>query len=338
MMIKLVRIMCILVVVCCFFLSTSYASQINDIEQGTHQTFIIYSDGSVTSCGRNFGGILGDGTDIDRNVLGPVLMCNCAKVQVSDSVMVLTNDHTVWTWGYNRDGTRGYNTTDNFTAAPVPNMTGVKDISAHSTNCFAIKYDGTIWGWGSNNYGSIGDGTTGMKCNPVLVKGLPPNIISISTSGVHTLALDNQGNVWAWGSNRYGNLGDGTTNDHLTPVQVPIDHVKDIEAGGYLSIALKDDGTVWTWGDNQQGELGDGSSDTYKMTPVQVSGLSDIIAISTNGGNVMALKKDGSVWAWGADFGILGNGESSSSISHNVPIKLNLQNIKKLSDGASYIF
>ncbi|WP_147447134.1 Ig-like domain-containing protein [Corallococcus sp. CA054B] len=125
----------------------------------------------------------------------------------------------------------------------------------------------------------------------------------------HTLALKQDGTVWAWGNNGEGQLGDGTTTDRLTPVQVPgLTGVAALAAGLSHSLALKQDGTVWAWGYNAYGQLGDGTT-IRRLTPVQAPGLTGITALAAGAGHTLALKQDGSVWAWGFNSqGQLGDG------------------------------
>ncbi|WP_375759488.1 Ig-like domain-containing protein [Corallococcus exercitus] len=128
----------------------------------------------------------------------------------------------------------------------------------------------------------------------------------------HTLALKQDGTVWAWGSNVSGQLGDGAATSRLTPVQVPgLASVAALTAGGAHTLALKQDGTVWAWGSNGSGQLGDGTT-TNRLTPVQVQGLTGVAALSAGAYHTLALKQDGTVWAWGSNgYGQLGNGTTA---------------------------
>ena len=296
--------------------------------------FVVQADGTVWSTGRNFEGTLGDGTTTDRCVLGSTLIDNVQKIVVTDGGMALKKDGTVWTWGPNRLGISGYETSDNLTPAPIPNMTGVKDIFGSYESCFAIKNDGTVWTWGTNYAGNLGDGTDVTRLTPVLVQGLPDNIISIAPTGITTLALDSNGNVWAWGSDRWGQLGDGLTNSvSYTPKKISLDNVKMIVVyeGSAASYAIKNDGTLWRWG---VGESNSGDAYVYSSTPVEVSGLSDVISIAPGRG-VLALKSDGSVWGWGIGTITLANGVTDNSNIIDTPQKVNIDNVEAIyvSDG-----
>src|SRR5258705_13498427 len=84
----------------------------------------------------------------------------------------------------------------------------------------------------------------------------PPLSGSIAAGSYHTLALKSNGTVWGWGLNDFGQVGDGTTTDRLSPVQTSaLNGVVAVAAGWYHSVALRSDGTVWTWGDNEDGAL-----------------------------------------------------------------------------------
>jgi len=168
---------------------------------------------------------------------------------------------------------------------------------------------------------------------------LQPNTIPAQVSGgvSHSLALLPDGTVWAWGSNQYGQLGNkdvvttitvsgNTISASSTPVQVSdLTDITAISAGGGHNLAVKNNGTVWAWGVNYDGQLGDGTT-ADSNAPVQVMisltmPLTDIIAISAGAFHNLALKSDGTVWAWGSNgLGLLGNGTTDNS---STPVQVN---------------
>lgn len=179
-----------------------------------------------------------------------------------------------------------------------------------------LKSDGSVWATGSNLWGILGDGTAADRNTPVRLTSLS-NIVAVEAGTYSSYALDNKGNVWAWGTNRAGSLGNGTTSDSLVPIQVAgISNVIALSAGADTIAALKSDGTVWFWGYQSSGNI---------LTPSQLSGVTNIVAIaSTSGGSIAALRNDGTVWTffYGAS-------------SLQVP---NLSNIRAISSGFSQTF
>lgn len=143
---------------------------------------------------------------------------------------------------------------------------------------------------------------------------------SIDGGYYHSVVLCSDSNVWATGRNNFGQLGDGTNNSAVVPVQVNgLTQVVAVAAGGDHSLALKADGTVWSWGLNANGQLGN-SSITESNIPVQVQNLSNIYSISAGENYSLALKNDGTVWGWGKNnSGQLGDG---TTIDKLFPIQL----------------
>jgi alpha-tubulin suppressor-like RCC1 family protein len=184
------------------------------------------------------------------------------------------------------------------------------DINAGVKYTVALKSDGTVWTWGQNTNGQLGDGTKTNKSSPIQVSGLT-GIIAVEAEAYTSLALKSDGTVWGWGQNDKGQLGDGATKDSATPVQVMgLIGVSAISAGVGHSLALKSDGTVWAWGQNTNGQLGDGTTQN-RLTPVQVGGINGMTAVCAGltPGHSLALKSDGTVWAWGNNTdGQLGDG------------------------------
>lgn len=165
----------------------------------------------------------------------------------------------------------------------------------------STKADGTTWTWGFNGNGQLGGGTVGASVTaPVQVAGLS-NVVGVGAGGYHTASVKQDGSVWTWGYNANGRLGDGTTVQKTTPIQVGgLTDVVEVVAGDAHTLALKRDGTVWAWGYNFFGQLGAGSFDfTDRTSPVQVTGLTNVVAIAAGGKGSMALKSDGTVWVWG---------------------------------------
>ena len=189
-----------------------------------------------------------------------------------------------------------------------------------------------MWAWGYNGYGQLGQGNTTNVYSPVQVKsanGSPylTDIIEIAAGSYHNLALAKDGTVWAWGYNRYGQLGNGKTSNSSLPVKVKIGGgsvdltgVVSIAAGYYNSFAVRKDGTVWAWGYNNYGQLGLGN-DANGTTAQQVVGgasgsqyLTDIVEVKAATWHTLALKANGTVYAWGYNgYGQLGSAGSNSS-------------------------
>ena len=166
--------------------------------------------------------------------------------------------------------------------------------------------------WGGGNEGELGNGAKQNSNLPVAVSGLSSGVTAISAGQDHGLALLGNGTVMAWGSNRNGQLGDGSTENSDVPVAVSgLSGVIAIAAGEDHSLALLSNGTVMAWGRNYYGQLGDGSTEKSDV-PVAVSGLSGVIAIAAGDENSVALLSNGTVMGWGEYLG--GAGRENSNL------------------------
>jgi len=158
-------------------------------------------------------------------------------------------------------------------------------------------------------------------------------VVAVAAGASLSVALKSDGTVWSWGRNDMGQLGDGTTTTRLAPVQVSgLSGVSRIAAGTIHGLALKSDGTVWAWGYNAYGQLGDGTT-TDRSVPVQASGLSGaVVSLAAGSEHSVALKSDGSVWAWGVNSnGQIGDGTSTT---RSAPIRVSgLTNITSIAAG-----
>ena len=171
---------------------------------------------------------------------------------------------------------------------------------------------GQAWAWGFNYYGQLGNDTTTDSTTPVEVEGLT-DTVAVAAGGFHNLALKQDGTVVAWGLNGSGELGDGTTTERHTPIEVEgLTDAVAVAVGVYHSLALKQDGTVVAWGSNEYGQLGDGTQRTERHIPVEVKGLTDVVAVAAGESHSLAIKSDGTVVAWGWNFdGQLGDGTTT---------------------------
>ncbi|HEY8601515.1 MAG TPA: S-layer homology domain-containing protein [Thermomicrobiales bacterium] len=286
------------------------------------------TSGGVLAWGDNRSDQLGlAATGAQRAAPGPVSAALNSGITAiasgSNHSLALRQDGTVLTWGSNfPSGQTGQGSTaDRLDPAPVQGVSGVTAIASGYLHSLAVS-GGNVYTWGDDNYGQLGN-AAGDTCNSgacnrsaVQVGGLS-DVKSVGAGARHSLAVKNDGSVYAWGINHSGALGDGSTTQRDTPVQVKgvggtgtLGGVVAVTGGEGHSLALKGDGTVWAWGQNSQGQLGIGAFDNNNHpTPAQVNGLTNIIAIAAGYRHSMALRADGAVFTWGNnDSGQIGNG------------------------------
>jgi len=211
--------------------------------------------------------------------------------------VALKSDGTLWAWGSNGFGQLGDGTTTNrSTPTQIGSETNWALISTDGpggNTTMALKSDGTLWGWGRNNFGQLGDGTTTNRSTPTQEATGATNWALISTGGAHTVALKSDGTLWAWGSNGFGQLGDGTTTNRSTPTQEATGATNWalISAGGVHTVALKSDGTIWSWGGNNWWQLGSGGYSYYYLNPIQeYTGATNWTAIAAGQAFTVAIK------------------------------------------------
>jgi alpha-tubulin suppressor-like RCC1 family protein/fibronectin type 3 domain-containing protein len=287
---------------------------------GYSHSLTVMADGTVWVWGDNSYGQLGDYTKLNTRT--------CERLEYFDNVqavaaseyhsVALKMDGTVWAWGQNNYGQLGDGSTLQ-RCAPVQ-VTGINDVKKITTGKYfsvALKTDGTVWAWGSNTFGQLGDGTTTGRITPVQVLGLA-NIVSIAAGDEFVFAIQDDGTLWAWGRNEDRVICGSTSSYEAAPIQVTsIAGVKSVACGCNAVYVLKLDGTLWAWGAGSFGQIGNGTNSYITSTPVQVSGLNNVSAVSAGACYAVALLSDGTLRAWGRnDYGQIGDG---TTVDKNIP-------------------
>lgn len=245
---------------------------------------------------------------------------------------VLTEEGEVWCFGRNDFGQIGNGTTTR-SATPQKAKVNVKftSVTAGKNHTVAIDENGMIWAWGDNQYGQVGNKSTKNTLSPVCItKDIDAKFIQVvsSSNADYTLALDELGNVWAWGQGMYGTFGNGYTTSSNIPVQTTKDKkfVK-LAAGHYHAAAIDQSGNIWTWGTNMKenkkdgGFLGTADFKNY-YSPVQISTGIEYSDISADEMSTVATDSLGNVWTWGSNKNyLLADGSTKDA---NAPQQLDL--------------
>lgn len=246
-----------------------------------------------------------------RMFMGNPTAPNVAATGVSDAIAiragewgacVIRSDLSLWCWGRNRRGQlgRGFVQTTSYTAVRIEGLSDVGDARLGVLHACAMLGDRSVRCWGDNTEGQLGIGPSyPVELDPRRVELPPVAGITVSRQGQHTCARLVDETLRCWGRNTAGQLGDGTVEQRVRPVEVEgLTGVLSVGAGMAYTCALRRDGTVWCWGENRNGQLGDGSTEG-RTRPAVVPGLDHVIELSVGALATCARRDDNSVWCWG---------------------------------------
>lgn len=319
-----------------------------DLSFGRRFGCTLRKDGTSWCSGENARGQLGIG------IAGSIPSATPAQVRDGTTALITDaseigsgRDHTcvvrqggeVWCWGVNNTGQLGDGTTVDKPAAvrvvktdDTP-LTGIVAVRGGENHTCARDATDAVWCWGNNTSGQLGDGTlvSRSKAAPVLVApaGAPfTGAIELLTGGMHNCARTASNEVWCWGANFSGQLGDGTRTNRPSPVKVYTS--TSVALGRWHTCAVDPDSTISCWGQNWHGRLGIGTGESFngidQLIPVKAltrlggtpfQGASSVVAAAVS----CALMQDGRVFCWSdSPYGQTGNGGSL------VPTQVNLAN------------
>lgn len=307
---------------------------------GDPTAYALLEDGSVVAWGPNDEGQLGNGAMGASGELGVYPKPSIAPVRVTGLTSIiaigagrkhavaLRGDGTVWAWGTRENGAIGDGRPATFRPLKaigptrVTGLEGITQIAVGPTHNLALRRDGHVLAWGTNSDGELGTGTRDTGWTPTEVAGLDRVVAIAAGSGGgkgSSGAVRDDGTVWMWGTNTSAQLGNGkgpmSPDDpggrNLLPVLVAgVAGAKSLSIGNGHVAALLRDGTLRMWGHDGWGQIGVGTSGFYQEKPMKVTGISNVSAVYLGGPHSFAVRADGTLWIWGADFingrGILG--------------------------------
>jgi alpha-tubulin suppressor-like RCC1 family protein len=276
------------------------ASNVTAIAVGSYHSLFIKHDGSLWVMGGNDYGELGDGTYNQSIRPEQIVASNVTTIAGGwHYSLFLKSDGSLWAMGYNKEGQLGDGTYNNINRPEQIMASNVTAVAAGAEHSLFLKSDGSLWVMGANYEGQLGIGTYSTNApnygtnqpQPIVAS----NVTAIAAGEFQSLFVKSDGSLWGMGANNYGQLGDGTTDNHNyetnRPEQIVASNVTAIAAGEDFSLFLKSDGSLWGMGANSEGQLGDG---TYNGTvlPKQIV-PSNRISIQLLSGGLVFLSFEG---------------------------------------------
>lgn len=265
------------------------------VDAGFTHTIALKTNGTLWVCGMNSENILGNGGTIQEQKFMGQLGTDTDWQSVSTSrwhTQAIKTNGTLWAWGRGYPGLLGNGTINN-SSVPIQigNQTDWKHVTANDYLNAAIKLNGTLWTWGDNTWGQLGLGSNTLPASYVPVQvGTESNWKSLSSMDVGIMAIKNDGTLWSWGSNEFGQLALGFVSNNVpTPTQVGVNTnwSKLSKGRAAHSFMISSNGTLWASGSNEYGQLGDGTTiNRSSPIPKNCTSLGNIDFLQKNKLNV----------------------------------------------------
>ena len=278
------------------------------------------TNGDLYCWGYNWYGTVGNGSTVDQYT--PVKVLEDVKDFYSCSYLssAITINDDLYCWGSDWHGQVGTGTTGT-SYTPVKVLENVKKFGSYSFTSSAVTTNGDLYCWGDNGNGEVGNGATADQHTPVKVLENVKDFYFYGGFSVTSSAVTTNGDLYCWGCNSGGAVGNGATADQYTPVKI-LENVKDFYGDGSTSSAVTTNGDLYCWGDNYSGEVGNGTIED-QLAPVKV--LENVKEFYGNGFTSSAVTTNGDLYCWGDNYdGEVGNG---STAEQHTPVKV-LENVK----------
>ena len=323
--------------------SGALGARLAGINAGGSHSVSVSSDGQVYAWGDNTHGQIGDGTHTGRTLpTGTAAPADVRFTQATagrNHTAALDTTGRIWTWGDNSDGQLGRGTVGGDDSTPGLASTGdtrFTQINTGDDHTIALDTTGHVWTWGNDTYGQLGRGTAGSATGTPAIrpmsKGTPPGLVytQIQAGGNHSLAIANNGTLYAWGDDTYGQLGDnktGTTTATPSPVRTPTGAPPSftwlyLAAGKDHTLAIATNTTadttaVYAFGSGRHGQIGSYSAKADNPLPTK-SNLpygADILRVSAGGQTSQAIISTGALYTWGSNTNSqIGDGTNTDKI------------------------
>lgn len=257
----------------------------------------------INTCGSLGTGALTNSCSPTREFYSASDWCQVSASTQTSSAIKTTGE--LWIWGNNGFGQLGDGTTIT-RCSPIRELCSATDWCRVDVSCLhsaAIKTTGQIWSWGFGGCGRLGDGTTISKCSPVRERCSATDWCYVATGSYIVAGIKTSGELWTWGDNSQGQLGDGTLTAKCSPVRESRSSTTwcQVSGGAFHTTAINTSGELWSWGLNIQGQLGIGTCGRQTIPQREFCSSIDWCQVDAGqeGLHTLAIKTSGQLWSWG---------------------------------------